>query len=218
MKKLAVVLAVAFSGVAFGQAGELWFNFGVSELANNGIGTPYAFGGTSSDYSLASDWRFSLRFDFNQGEHFGHEIQYAYNRTALKDNIPGACGASVASGLGTTSITAPTSCSQGMAFHQGGYNFLYYMFTKDNAKIRPFGTAGFQFDDFVPPGSSGAYGGGSNKIGANFGVGVKVHLHGIWAARVDAREYFTGKPSFGLTMNNGLLWQTELSAGVGIGF
>jgi hypothetical protein len=198
MRKLAVVLALAFSGAAFGQTGELWFNFGVSELANNGIGTPLAFGGTTSDYSLASDWRFSLRFDFNQGEHFGHEIQYAYNRTQLKDNL--------------------AQTESGMAFHQGGYNFLYYVLTKSDSKIRPFATAGFQFDDFVPPGSSGVSGGGSNKIGANFGVGMKVHLHGIWAARVDAREYFTGKPSFGLANNNGLLWQTELSAGVGIGF
>lgn len=200
MRKLAVVLALAFSGAAFGQTGELWFNFGESELANNGIGTPLAFGGTSSDYSLASDWRFSFRFDFNQGEHFGHEIQYAYNRTALKDNIPGQ------------------QSSTGMAIHQGGYNFLYYILTKSDSKVRPFATAGVQFDDFVPPGASGAYGGGSNKFGANFGAGVKIHLHGIWAARLDAREYVTGKPSFGLAMNTGSLWQTEISAGVGIGF
>ena len=200
MRILAVVLALAFSSAAFGQTGEFWFNFGESELANNGIGSPLAFGGSSSDYSLASDWRFSLRFDFNQGEHFGHEIQYAYNRTQLKDNIPGE------------------QSSTGMAFHQGGYNFLYYVLTKSDSKVRPFATAGFQFDDFVPPGASGAYGGGSNKFGGNFGVGVKVHLHGIWAARFDAREYVTGKPSFGLVGTSGPLWQTELSAGVGIGF
>ena len=218
MRILAIVLALMFSSAAFGQTGEFWFNFGESELANNGIGTPLAIGGTSSDYSLASDWRFSFRFDFNQGEHFGHEIQYAYNRTALKDNIAGSCGAAVAGGLGATSLTAPTPCSTGMAFHQGGYNFLYYILTKSDSKIRPFATAGFQFDDFVPPGASAEYGGGSNKFGANFGAGVKIHLHGIWAARLDAREYVTGKPSFGLALNSGALWQTEISAGVGIGF
>jgi hypothetical protein len=41
----------------------------------------------------------------------------------------------------------------------------------------------------------------------------------MFAGRVDAREYFSGKPGFGvLTGASGLLWQTELSAGVGIGF
>ena len=198
MKKLAVVLALAFSSAAFGQTGELWFNFGGSELSNNGIGSPFAIGGSPNDFTLTNDWRFSFRFGFNQGDHFGHEIQYAYNRTNLKDNV------------GHTET--------GMAFHQGGYNFLYYLLTSSDSKIRPFATAGVQFDDFVPPGSSASYGGGSNKIGMNFGAGVKVHIHGIWAARVDAREYFSGKPSFGLSNKNGLLWQTELSAGVGIGF
>jgi len=100
--------------------------------------------------------------------------------------------------------------------HQGGANVLYYMFTTDKTKIRPFVTGGVQFDNFVPPGGQ-SYN-GSTKFGANFGAGIKVHIKGMWAARVDAREYVTPKPSFGFALNSGALWQTEISAGVGIGF
>jgi hypothetical protein len=100
--------------------------------------------------------------------------------------------------------------------HQGNFNALYYPFTGTDAKMRPFLTAGVQFDNFVPPGGS-SYN-GSTKFGANFGAGVKVHIHGIWAARLDAREYVTPKPSFGFFNNSGALWQTEISAGVGVGF
>ena len=199
MTKLMVVLALAFSGAASAQTGELWFNFGESLLSDSGIGTPNLFGGTPTDIQLTDGFRFSFRFGFNQGDHFGHEVQYAYNRTQFQDNL-------------NNPVT-----KQGMAIHQGGYNFLYYLLS-DKSKIRPFGTAGVHFDDFVPPGNSVGSGGGSNKFGVNFGGGVKFHIKGIWAARFDVREYITGKPSFGFLMNSGALKQTEVSAGVGVGF
>jgi opacity protein-like surface antigen len=195
MRYIPAIFALAFSGMAFGQTGELWFSYGESILSNSGIGTANAFGGSPNDYQLDNGYRFSFRFGFNQGDHFGHEIQYAFNHTQL--DYQG-------------SKTA-------MHFHQGGYNFLYYL-TKDGSRIRPFGTAGVQFDDFVPPGGGINYG-SQNKFGANFGAGVKFKVHGMWSARLDFREYFTGKPDFGaFTGASGLLWQTEASAGVGIGF
>jgi len=203
MNRLVVAaFALAFSGTLssplWGQTGEFWFNFGESVLENNGIGTDQAFTGTPHDVQLNDGWRFSFRFGFNQGDHFGHEIQYAFNRTYLQFN----------------DVTPAEKDT--MHFHQSGYNFLYY-FNTDRAKIRPFATAGVHFDDFVPPGGS-INAGGSNKFGLNFGAGVKFHIKGMFAGRVDAREYMNGKPAFGLGMVQGLLWQTELSAGVGIGF
>jgi len=198
MNKLVAVLALGFAGAAWGQTGELWFNFGASLLESDGIGTLKAFNGSQNDVKLDDGYRFSFRFGFNQGDHFGHEVQYAFNHTQLD----------------TTSIGGAKS---DMHFHQGGYNFLYYLNT-DRSRIRPFATAGVMFDDFVPPGGGINYG-SQNKFGMNFGAGVKFHIKGIWAGRLDVREYFTGKPDFGaLTMTNGLLWQTEVSAGVGIGF
>jgi hypothetical protein len=211
MNKLVVVLALGFAGAAWGQTGELWFSFGESLLENNGIGTLSAFGGTPNDVTLANGYRFSFRFGFNQGDHFGHEVSYAFNHTSLNQ-----AGSSIPTGPSTAPLVT-TASSAAMHFHQGGYNFLYY-FVTDKSRIRPFATAGVMFDDFVPPGGGINYG-SQNKFGMNFGAGVKFHIKGMWAGRVDVREYFSGKPNFGeLTMTNGLLWQTEVSAGVGIGF
>jgi opacity protein-like surface antigen len=200
MNKLVAVLALSFAGAAWGQTGELWFSFGESLLQDNGIGTLSAFGGTSNDVKLDNGYRFSFRFGFNQGDHFGHEVQYAFNHAQFD-------------------VTAPASEAgkSAMHFHQGGYNFLYYL-NKDRSRIRPFATAGIMFDDFVAPGG-GINSGSQNKFGANFGAGVKFHIKGMWAGRLDVREYLSGKPDFGiLGLTSGALWQTEVSAGVGIGF
>ena len=186
---------MAFSGTAYGQAGELWFNYGESILSNNGIGTASAFGGTPNDVKLDDGYRFSFRFGFNVGDHLGYEVQYAFNHTQLDQG----------------------GQKSAMHFHQGGVNALYYL-TSDKIKVRPFATGGIQFDDFVPPGGGINYG-SQNKFGANFGGGVKVHVKGMWAVRFDVREYVTGKPDFGILAGaSGALWQTEVSGGVGIGF
>jgi len=107
MRKLIVVLALAFANVALAQTGELWFVAGQSLLSNPGLGTDQLVGGASNDIALTDGFRFGFRFGFNQGRRFGHELQYGYNRTHLKFNDQG----------GT---------ELGMAYHQGGYNFLLY--------------------------------------------------------------------------------------------
>lgn len=193
MRYLAAAFALAFSATAFGQAGELWFNYGESILSNSTL-TSFSTLGQNTTVKLTDGYRFSFRFGFNQGSHFGHEIQYAFNHTHLQ--APGV--------------------DEAMHFHQGGYNFLYYL-TPDSFKFRPFGTAGVMFDDFIPPGGAINYG-SQNKFGANFGGGVKVHVRGMWGVRFDVREYVTGKPDFNSFSTSGALWQTEISGGVGIGF
>ena len=197
MRKLLVLLAVGFAGNALAQSGEFWFDAGESVLSNSGIGTDQTVGGKSNDVQLTNGFRFAFRFCFNQGDHFGHEVQYAYSRTHLQYNDQGGA-------------------NQGMAIHQGGYNFLGYL-TKEGSKIRPFGTAGVQFSNFVPPGSSATSGGGDNKFGFNYGAGVKARVGSKFGVRFDVRQYASGKP-FGLAMKSGMLRQTEVSAGFGLMF
>jgi hypothetical protein len=197
MIKFLPIFALLFARAAWGQTGELWFNAGESVLHNAGLGTDQTFGGTKNDVELTDGFRFGFRFALNQGNHFGHEVQYAYNRTQLRFNDQGGS-------------------ESGMAIHQGGYNFLYYL-TPEGSKVRPFGTGGVHFSDYVPPGSSVSSGGGSNKVGVNYGAGVKVRLGSIFGIRFDLRQYITGKP-FDLPLSDGLLHQTEISAGFGIGF
>jgi hypothetical protein len=194
MRKLAVMLFLACAGSIWGQSLEIWFNGGQSIMSNKGIGTLFATGGTKDDVTLEDGFRFSFRMTLNNDNRFGHEVQYAYSRTQL--NILGS--------------------EQGMAIHEGGYNFLYYA-TKEGTRIRPFATGGIGFANFVPPGSSAASGGGNTKFQVNYGGGVKVHVASIFGVRFDVRQYLSPKP-FSLALAEGWLRQTEVSGGFGVQF
>src|SRR5689334_13511389 len=198
MRKLAVmaVLACAGAGSAWGQLFEVWFNGGQSLLSNKGLGTlnvdqtgrPLP-GASKNDFQLEDGFRFSFRMTLNNESHFGHEVQYAYSRTSL--HTPAVAG--TPSGPGLPGIPATPASDQGMAIHQGGYNFLVYA-TKEGTRIRPFATGGLGFSNYVPPGSSATSGGGSTKFGVNYGGGVKVRLTSLFGVRFDVRQYTTPKP------------------------
>lgn len=197
MRKLAVVLFLACAGSAWGQFFEAWFNGGQSIMSNKGLGSvvPAAQGGTKNDFQLEDGFRFSLRMDLNNDSHFGHEVQYAYNRTKLNSG----------------------GVEQGMAIHQGGYNFLVYA-TPEGTRIRPFATGGVMFANYVPPGSSATQGGGDNKFGVNYGGGVKMRITSLFGVRLDVRQYTTPKPFSLPYLREGWLRQTEISAGFGVMF
>ncbi|MBV8846519.1 MAG: outer membrane beta-barrel protein [Bryobacterales bacterium] len=203
MTKRFLILYI-FAGFACAQSGEFWLGAGTSILANTNIGTPVP-DGQPDDTTLGNGFRLNFRYTFNTSGHFGHELQYAYNRTTFTDN--------------TGAILSDTS-SVGTAIHQFGYNLLYYTrATSEDQKLRPFFTGGFHLSDFVLPGS-GIPQGSSVKPGGNIGGGVKIRLSPLFAVRFDAREYLTGKPGWGglLTNRGGLLYQTEISAAFGVLF
>ena len=181
MRKLAVVVAMAcfFRERPGGKPASFWFNYGESFM-NGGLGTPLAFGGSSNDVKLTDGYRFSFRFNFNVGDHYGAEVGYAFNHTNL--NFSPAAAASL-EGVPTSQ---GTPLELGMHMHQGTFNALYYPFTADKSRVRPFVTRrASNCDNFVPPGGQ-SYS-GSTKFGLNFGGGVKVHIKGIWAARLWTR-------------------------------
>ena len=194
MKHFLPLAFLVVSLPAWAQSGELWFSGGESILSNSGLGSN-TVAGKKDDYKLDNGLRFGFRFTTNTETIFGHEFGYTYNRSHLRLN-------GVDQG--------------GMAIHQGGYNFLVYG-TKEGTRIRPFGTGGVHFSNFVPPGSSATSGGGNTKFGLNYGGGVKVRIDSKWSARVDFRRYETTKP-FDLPLKSGWLHQTEISAGAGIHF
>lgn len=195
MKKLAVVLFLACAGSAWGQLFEVWFNGGQSLLSNRGLGS-FDPGGQKNDYALEDGFRFSIRMDLNNESHFGHEVQYAYSRSKLDQ---------------------PGFPPEGMAIHQGGYNFLLYA-TPEGTRIRPFATGGVGFANYVPPGSSATSGGGDNKFGFNYGGGVKVKLTSLFGLRLDVRQYTTPKPFNLPYLKEGWIRQNEVSAGFGVMF
>jgi hypothetical protein len=193
---LGVVAFLLCSNTAWAQFAELWFSGGQALLSGRALGSAAVFGGSPNDFELSDGFRFAFRAAFNTPGIFGHEIQYAYNRTHLVDNL--------------------NKTETGMAIHQGGYNFLVYA-THEGKRVRPFGTGGVHFNNYVPPGSSAASGGGQTKFGVNYGGGVKVRMFSIWALRFDVREYVTPKP-FDLYLKQGWLRQNEVSAGFGAEF
>lgn len=192
----ASVLLLLGVSVACPQALEVGIHAGVSRLSNRSLGTvstPISAGAVETDtFSLQDGFRIGFRVTFNPQVYFGHEIGYAYNRTYLRDN-------------------GDPASDQGMAIHQGFYNFLGYL-TKEGKRIRPFATGGVHFNNYVPPGSSVTQGGGETKFGFNYGAGLKARITSKYAIRLDIRQYQNGKP-FSLPNNNGLLKMTEISAG-----
>jgi|SRR5947209_3201545 len=183
---LAAVILCAASSAAFGQSAEFSVSGGPDNISGKDLG---------SGYSLENGWQLAFRLTLNTGNHFGHEIGYAYNRTHL-----------LLAGQDTG----------GMAVHQGFYDFLFYP-TKEGSVFRPYIGAGPHFANYVPPGVSVTQGGvqGGNKFGANYGGGLKFFLKSKWMARIDFRQYVNGKP-FDLG-GSGSLRQNVLTVGFGIG-
>lgn len=83
--------------------------------------------------------------------------------------------------------------------------------TKTIKGVRPYLAAGIEFDRFAPTTSAaalaksagfngvrGAVLSPDNKFGFNFGFGVDVHLIGMLALRIDARDHLTHSPTYGL--------------------
>lgn len=150
-------------------------------------------GDLGSGYSIEGGPRFGFRITLNNWRFFGHEFGYAYNRTKL-------------------SYQGETA---GTAAHQGLYHFLAYG-TSEGHRIRPFASGGVHFTNFIYPGQSVTYGGGSTKFGVNYGAGIKVRLTTSWLVRADVRQYLTGKP-FDFPGASGSLKQNEFAVGIGFG-
>jgi opacity protein-like surface antigen len=184
----------------FSQSLELGGFGGAHRINPNRISPaadPNAIG--ASETFLNNGWLFGFRMTINQGDWFGHEFGYTYNRTALDFRAPGS--------------TSASSGATGMAIHRSGYNFLLYA-VPEGKKIRPFVTGGGQFSNFVPPGASAAQGGGENKWGINYGVGLKYRVSERYMIRTDYRRYVQGRP-FGrfIPVESGSFHNNEISLG-----
>jgi hypothetical protein len=204
MKRYLPLLLIVLGNGLCAQSRELWVSVGGSVLFNTKLGTP-APDGDSNDTRLGAGYRFGIRFGVDSTRRIGHEFQYGYSRARFTDDT-GAILGDPGSGL--------------MAIHQGGYNFLYYLTgMEQEAKVRLFVTGGFHISDFPLPGV-GAVQASSIKPGLNYGGGVKWRLSPLFGARLDLREYETGKPNWNnlLSQQSGLLHQAEISAGIGIVF
>lgn len=173
------------------QSFEAGFHAGPARINGSDIGTLQV--GSTDRITLDNGFRFGGRMTLNQGLFFGHEVGYAYNRTKWH--------------IGSNE-------SAGSAIHQGFYNGLVYA-TPEGNRVRPFAAGGAHFSNFIFPGLSVTQGGGSNKIGVNYGGGIKVRVSPKYLIRFDVRQYLQGKP-FGFPGQSGRLTLLEISAGFSI--
>jgi opacity protein-like surface antigen len=172
---------------------ELSGGGGVALQANAGLGKVDSSSTQRNDYSLMDGYRINLRFTANSGDRTGHEFGYAYNRSQL-----------------AAYSSDGSSTQQGMAIHQGFYNYLLYP-TREGSRIRPFATGGVHFNNYVPPGASAAQGGGSTEFGFNYGGGIKIRISEKFMIRFDARQYTNPKP-FRLVDSGGWIRMNEISS------
>jgi len=186
------LVALLFAATAAAQVAEFSVSGGQSRLSNRAIGSLSTSTARSDELELRDGFRLGFRLTLNNWRFFGHELGYAYNRTALRVNTPPAE-------------------QYGTAIHQGFYNFLVYA-TPEGSTVRPFAAGGGHFSNYIFPGGSVTSGGGATKFGFNYGGGIKFRVTPIFALRLDYRQYTTGKP-FDFPNQSGLLRQTELSAG-----
>jgi opacity protein-like surface antigen len=188
------------TAASFGQVAEFGISGGRSLLRNNSLVSLPAESpeGTPIDVKFTDGFRLTFRLAINTRRFVGHEVGYAYNRTQLRFEEGPSVGTS----------------DQGMAIHQGFYNFLLYAMP-EGSSVRPFVTGGAHFSNFVPPGSSATRGGGATKFGVNYGGGIKARVSRKFMVRVDFRQFHTPKPEFFAGQTGGWLRQIEVSAGFG---
>lgn len=191
---------------------EIWVDGGWSINSNNAIGTDQLSGGSSNDLQVTNGALVAVSFDWNQGNHIAHEFQYMNARMPILVNYER-----------NTTLDA--------AFNRFGYNLLGY-FNGRASKVRFFGTLGGQWTNYSRPSASeiGCEAancsengqppatGGNNKLGVNYGIGMKVHFTRKLSLRSDFRQYVNGKP-FNLTLSSGgALIESVVSGGFGISF
>lgn len=182
------LLCLSFGATgAFAQSLEGSVSAGVSQISDSA-------GDLGSGFNLDNGFKLAFRLNINPYEHIGFEGGYAYNRTHL--NYEG-----VSQG--------------GFAVHQGTGDVLAFA-TKVGSRIRPYVAGGIGFSNFVPPGQTAQYGQGETKFALNYGAGARFKVKGPFFARVDVRQFNSGKP-FSLG-GSGRLLQNEFTVGVGYAF
>jgi Outer membrane protein beta-barrel domain len=187
----ATVRAQAFEAGGFGGALRLGNSGDIGSLSVQNPNDP------AQRTRLQDKWLFGLRMTLNSWDHFGHEMTYAYHRTAIQ--------------------TGTAAAGQGTAIHTVTYGMLAYA-TPEGSRVRPFAQGGGGFSNFIPPGGSISQTGGDRKFGFFYGGGIKFQVmeDGPWWLRFDFRQHQTGKP-FNLAGQDGLLKRNEISVGVSYG-
>jgi outer membrane beta-barrel protein len=152
------------------------------------------------DVTMNNGLRVGASLTINSWEHFGHEVNYHYQRSSLRYAVSPKDPAS--------QQTTRTVNGQGFGIHTFYYNFVAHG-TRQDSRVRPFVTAGAGMSEIRI----------ARHFGFNFGGGLKFNLNDRYGFRLDARDYITSKlKDFQITADPGLMHNVEYSAGFSIFF
>ncbi len=226
MKLPLALVALTFSGAAFAQNAEFWFNAGESIYENRSLGAADPVLGSPNDFQLGqSGFRFGFRGDLDPGDHLGYELSYAYSNMTL-NYLGGVALVAVAAASGEVAVEKKMreqKRRQEWNVHTVAGDVLWH-FIKRDSRVRPFVMGGIGFSTFVPPGGSLNSGGNSSEFLVNYGLGVKVKAFSKfgrdWGFRADLDQFqYFGKPFGGdFFRQSGLLMTTSATVGFGILF
>jgi hypothetical protein len=188
-------LFLCCSALAFAQSAEISVSGGVGTSSGD---YATAGGGDNTPIKFSNGFRLAIRFTWNQGKLFSHEVGYGYTHSHLKYQ------------------SNPVQDIASMSMHQGLYDFAINA-TPEGSRVRPFACGGVQFTSFYPPGAS-VYYGSVTKFGVNYGGGIKVKLTPIFGIRADFRQYNMPRPDFGFANLSGWMRLNEFTGGFAILF
>jgi hypothetical protein len=163
-----------------------------------------------SDTTFRNGYSNGLRLTWNPHRYYGYELGYLQTRATLQTKIQAARD------------VPKETLNRTVKLHQAFFDFLVYWMPK-NERFRPYVALGAHAQKSPNPRDIADWSGYSTRnYGFHYGLGLKIRLFKHAQVRLDARDYWTGKPYDlsveDITQAGGSLRQQEASVGIGLTF
>ncbi len=204
------ILAFGVCSQAWGQTVEISVLEGWARISKTALGSSSPASPQDTDTKFRNGYSSGLRLTWNPHRYYGYELGYLWTRPTLE------------TGIQPTEDAVKETLRRKVTLHQVFFDFLAYWMPK-NERWRPFFALGAHAQKSKTPNNVANWSGRSTRnYGFHYGIGLKVRLFKHAQARIDLREYLTGKPYDlevqDITKSGGFLRQQEASVGVGITF
>jgi len=204
------VLILGVCAHAWGQTIEISALRGWARMSKTPLGSSSPESQDDRDTTFRNGSSNGLRLTWNPHRYYGYELGYLQTNATLQVKIQ------------DTSDGPKETLNRKVTLHQAFFDFLVYWMPK-NERWRPYFAMGAQAQQGRNPRDLPEWSGYSTRnYGVHYGAGIKIKLFNHAQVRLDARDYWTGKP-YDLSFKDpirtgGLLRQQEASIGFGLTF
>ncbi len=204
------VLMLGVCAPAWGQTIEVSVLRGWARMSKTPLGSSSPESPLDGDTKFRNGYSNGVRLTWNPHRYYGYELGYLQTRATLEAKIQ------------ATADGPKQTLNRKVRLHQAFFDFLVYWMPK-NERWRPYVAMGAQAQQSGNPRNIAQWAGASTRnYGFHYGAGLKIKLFNHAQARLDARDYWTGKPydlSFkDVTRGGGSGRQQEASVGIGFTF